>query len=433
MTLTPKPSATAPETEIYERRESGVRSYSRSMPRQFDRAEHVWLHDVNGGRYLDFLSGCASLNYGHNHPILKQALLDYIAGDGITHGLDLHTRAKTSFLEALEDVILKPRGLDYRAMFTGPTGTNAVEAAIKLARKVTGRELVIAFTNGFHGMTLGALACTGNAAKRGGAGVPLSHVSHESYDGYYGPEVDTAALLEQRLSDPSSGLDAPAAILVETVQGEGGLNAASPEWLRSIARIAKEYGALLIVDDIQAGCGRTGSFFSFEDMGVTPDIVTLAKSLSGMGLPFALTLFRPEHDVWSPGEHNGTFRGNNHAFVTAAAALRHFWTTDDFQSDVGRLGDVLERRLDRMAERHGLSTRGRGMMRGIDVGSGEAAAAITEACFAQGLIIETSGAHDEIVKVLAPLVIDEALLSAGLDILERAIAQELAPALGVAA
>jgi diaminobutyrate-2-oxoglutarate transaminase len=433
MTQTPKPSAAAPETEIYERRESGVRSYSRSMPRQFDRAEHVWLHDVNGGRYLDFLSGCASLNYGHNHPILKQALLDYIAGDGITHGLDLHTRAKTSFLEALEDVILKPRGLDYRAMFTGPTGTNAVEAAIKLARKVTGRELVIAFTNGFHGMTLGALACTGNAAKRGGAGVPLSHVSHEPYDGYYGPEVDTAALLEQRLSDPSSGLDAPAAILVETVQGEGGLNAASPEWLRSIARIAKAHGALLIVDDIQAGCGRTGSFFSFEDMGITPDIVTLAKSLSGMGLPFALTLFRPEHDVWSPGEHNGTFRGNNHAFVTAAAALRHFWTTDEFQSDVGRLGDLLERRLDRMAEQHGLSTRGRGMMRGIDVGSGETAAAITQACFAQGLIIETSGAHDEIVKVLAPLVIGETLLSAGLDILERAIAQELAPALGVAA
>ena len=178
MTLSPKPSAEAPETAIYNRRESGVRSYSRSMPRRFDRAEHVWLHDANGGRYLDFLSGCSSLNYGHNHPILKQALLDYIAADGITHGLDLHTKAKTEFLEALEEVILKPRGLDYRAMFTGPTGTNAVEAAIKLARKVTGREMVIAFTNGFHGMTLGALACTGNAGKRGGAGVPLTHVSH---------------------------------------------------------------------------------------------------------------------------------------------------------------------------------------------------------------------------------------------------------------
>ena len=433
MTLSPKPSAKAPETAIYDRRESGVRSYSRAMPRQFDRAEDVWLHDANGGRYLDFLSGCSSLNYGHNHPILKQALLDYIAADGITHGLDLHTKAKTEFLEALEEVILKPRGLDYRAMFTGPTGTNAVEAAIKLARKVTGREMVIAFTNGFHGMTLGALACTGNAGKRGGAGVPLTHVSHEPYDGYYGSDVDTAELLEQRLSDPSSGLDAPAAILLETVQGEGGLNAASAEWVRKIAEIARKHGALLIVDDIQAGCGRTGSFFSFEEIGIEPDVVTLAKSLSGMGLPFALTLFRPEFDVWSPGEHNGTFRGNNHAFVTAAAALRHFWTTDAFQQDVHRRGEMLARRLDRMAGKHKLSTRGRAMMRGIDVGSGEAAAAITEACFAEGLIIETSGAHDEIVKVLAPLVIDDDLLSAGLDILEQAVADELSPRLGVAA
>lgn len=433
MTLEPEPSLARPDTRIYERRESDVRSYARAMPRQFNRAEGAWMHDSTGGRYLDFLSGCSTLNYGHNHPILKQALLDYIAADGIAHGLDLHTDAKAKFLRALEDVILEPRGLDYRAMFTGPTGTNAVEAAIKLARKVTGRELVIAFTNGFHGMTLGALACTGNAAKRGGAGIPLSHVSHEPYDGYYGPEVDTAALLEQRLSDPSSGLDAPAAILVETVQGEGGLNAASPEWLRSIAAVAKRHGALLIVDDIQAGCGRTGGFFSFEGMGFTPDIVTLAKSLSGMGLPFALTLFRPELDQWSPGEHNGTFRGNNHAFVTAEAALRHFWSSKDFAADVKRRGSNLARRLDRIAAEHGLSTRGRGMMRGIDTGSGEMAATITALCFDQGLIIETSGAHDEIVKVLAPLTIDDGEFAIGLDILERCMRDAFAPAFGVAA
>ncbi|OYX17058.1 aspartate aminotransferase family protein [Sphingomonas sp.] len=433
MTAIAEPSHIAPDTRIYERRESIVRSYSRSIPRQFNRAQDVWLHDANGGKYLDFLSGCSTLNYGHNHPVLKQALLDYIANDGIAHGLDLHTDAKAEFLRALEDVILRPRGLDYRAMFTGPTGTNAVEAAIKLARKVTGREMVIAFTNGFHGMTLGALACTGNAGKRGGAGVPLSHVAHEPYDGYYGPDVDTAELLEQRLSDPSSGLDAPAAILVETVQGEGGLNAASPEWLRAVARIAKAHGALLIIDDIQAGCGRTGGFFSFEQMGFTPDIVTLAKSLSGMGLPFALTLFRPEFDIWSPGEHNGTFRGNNHAFVTATATLRHFWSGGDFVADVERRGRLLERRLDQMAAEHGLTTRGRGMMRGIDVGSGEVAAAITSACFDHGLIIETSGPHDEIVKVLAPLVIADEVLAAGLDILERSIRNALSPTLGVAA
>lgn len=427
MTTRPKPSAKAPDTKIYERRESGVRSYSRAMPRQFTQAQGVWMHDNEGGRYLDFLSGCSSLNYGHNHPVLKQALIDYIAGDGVTHALDLHTDAKAEFLSTLENVILKPRGLNYRAMFTGPTGTNAVEAAIKLARKVTGRELVVAFTNGFHGMTLGALACTGNAGKRGGAGVPLSHVSHEPFDGYYGPDVDTADLLEQRLADPSSGLDAPAAFLVETVQGEGGLNAASPEWLRKIAALAKRHGALMIVDDIQAGCGRTGGFFSFEDMGFTPDIVTLAKSLSGMGLPFALTLLRPELDVWSPGEHNGTFRGNNHAFVTATAALRTFWANPVFVGDVARRGALLERRLDDMAKRYGLSTRGRGMMRGINVDSGDVAGRITGICFKEGLIIETSGAHDEIVKVLAPLVIEDDTLNLGLDILENAIAETIAP------
>lgn len=433
MTMEPKPSGAIPDRTIYERRESGVRSYARSMPRQFGKAEGVWIHDSEGGRYLDFLSGCSTLNYGHNHPLLKQALLDYIAADGIAHGLDLHTDAKAAFLKTFEDVILTPRGLDYRVMFTGPTGTNAVEAAIKLARKITGREMVIAFTNGFHGMTLGALACTGNAAKRGGAGVPLSHVAHEPYDGYYGPEVDTAELLEQRLSDPSSGLDAPAAILVETVQGEGGLNAASPEWLRRIADIAKTHGALLIVDDIQAGCGRTGGFFSFEEMGFTPDIVTMAKSLSGMGLPFALTLFRPEFDQFSPGEHNGTFRGNNHAFVTATAALHHFWSDEVFQVDVRRRGAQLEARFARISAEYGFETRGRGMMRGISIGSGELAGAVTAACFDAGLIIETSGAHDEVIKVLAPLVIDEATLGVGLDILEMRIREVMTTEYAVAA
>ena len=433
MTLLPQPTADAPDLSTYERMESQVRSYSRNAPRQFVRAEGPWMYDSQGGRYLDFLSGCSTLNYGHNHPILKQALLDYIAADGPAHTLDFHTEAKEAFLREFENTILKPRNLDYRIMFTGPTGTNAVEAALKLARKVTGREMVIAFTNGFHGMTLGSLACTGNAGKRDGAGVPLSHTSHEPYDGYFGPDVNTADLLEQRLADPSSGLDAPAAILVEVVQGEGGLNAASGAWLRQVAAIAGKHRALLIVDDIQAGCGRTGDFFGFEAAGVKPDIVTMAKSLSGLGLPFALTMFKPRHDIWSPGEHNGTFRGNNHAFVTATAALKHFWRTGAFEQDVKRRGDYLGRRLDAMAADHGLSTRGRGMMRGLDMGSGQSAARVTQACFDAGLIIETSGGHDEIVKVLAPLTIDDDVLAAGLDILEQSVRAAMAPSFALAA
>jgi len=422
MSKIPNPSQkNQTNTAIFERRESKVRSYARAMPRKFIKAQGVWMHDSNNGHYLDFLAGCASLNYGHNHPVMKQALLDYIEKDGIAQGLDLYTEAKADFLNAFESIILKPRNLDYRVMFTGPTGTNAVEAAIKLARKVTKRELIVSFTNGYHGMTLGALACTGNATKRNGAGVPLNNVVHEPFDGYFGADVDTADMLEQRLSDPSSGLDKPAAILLETVQGEGGLNAASTEWLRKIAETAKRHGALLIVDDIQAGCGRTNGFFSFEGMGFTPDIVTMSKSLSGMGLPFALTLFKPSLDIWSPGEHNGTFRGNNHAFVTATATLKHFWADDQFQTEVYKRGEYLSARLEKIADKYGFSTRGKGMMRGIDVCSGDIASEVTADAFDKGLIIETSGAFDEVIKVLAPLTITESEMAKGLDILEQCI------------
>lgn len=408
---------------IYERRESVVRSYCRAFPTSFSRAKGSRLIAEDGREYIDFLAGCSTLNYGHNHEAMKQALIDYILEDGVTHGLDMHTSAKEHFLETFEELILKPRGLDYRLMFPGPTGSNAVEAALKAARKATGRRNIIAFTNGFHGMTIGALACTGNAGKRGGAGMALCGTTHEPYDGYFGPDIDTADQLDKRLSDPSSGIDAPAAILVETVQGEGGLNACSDEWLRKIEKIARKHGALLIVDDIQAGVGRAGNFFSFERAGIKPDIVTLAKSLSGMGLPFALTLIKPEYDQWKPGEHNGTFRGNNHAFVTAAKALELFWADDAFQNEIAEKSDLLKKRLSEIAAGARIAKRvkGRGMMRGIEMANGELAGQICAQCFDKGLIIETSGALSEVVKVLCPLNIAVEDLKSGLDTLEEAV------------
>ncbi|WP_338722055.1 diaminobutyrate--2-oxoglutarate transaminase [Devosia sp. XK-2] len=404
----------------FERVESRVRSYSRSFPKVFDRALGATIYDTQDRAFIDFLAGCSTLNYGHNDPDLKSALIEYISNDGIAHGLDMFTDAKEHFLSTFERLILRPRGMTHQLQFTGPTGANAVEAAMKLARKVTGRTNVIAFTNGFHGVTLGALAATGNGKHRGGASIPLAGVTRAAYDGYHGPDIDTADLLDRQLSDPSSGVDAPAAIIVETVQGEGGLNAASPEWLRRIEAIAKKHGALFIVDDIQAGCGRTGGFFSFDGLGLSPDIVTMAKSLSGMGLPLAVTLIKPEHDIWKPAEHNGTFRGNNHAFVTAAAALEKFWSDDTFINGVQEKARYLGERLAAIADTHGLVTKGRGMMVGIDAGSGENAAAICKACFAKGLIIETSGSFDEVVKVLCPLTISLDQLTAGLDIMESA-------------
>lgn len=419
---------------IYERRESAVRSYCRSFPTSFVRARNALLWDEEGREYIDFLAGCSSLNYGHNDPDMKRALVEHLAGDGMGHALDFHTGPKAAFLETFERLILRPRGMDHKVMMVGPTGTNAVEAALKLARKVTGRETVVAFTNGFHGMTLGALAATGNEGKRAGAGMALPGVQRLPYEGAFGPGVDTLAQIEAMIENPSSGLDHPAAFLVEPVQGEGGLNVASREWLEGLARIAKKHGILLILDDIQAGIGRTGTFFSFEEYDIVPDMVPLAKSLSGFGLPFAALLVKPEHDLWKPAEHNGTFRGNTHAFVTAKVALEKFWGDDRFRNEVQAKADYLNMRLARIAAMlpEG-QVKGRGFMQGVDVGSGELAAAICAECFGRGLIIETSGAHDEVVKVLAPLTIEKETLAKGLDILEGAVAAHVAPSSRLAA
>ncbi|NBB97121.1 MAG: diaminobutyrate--2-oxoglutarate transaminase [Alphaproteobacteria bacterium] len=419
-------------TDIYTRRESEARSYCRSFPVTFKWAKNATLRDDEGREYTDFLAGCSSLNYGHNDDDMKAALLDHVSSDGLAHGLDMHTGVKARFLEAFEKIILEPRDMDYKFMFTGPTGTNAVEAAMKLARKTTGRETIVAFTNGFHGMTMGALAATGNAGKRAGGGMALSGVVRMPYEGAM-DGVDSLALIREMLANPSSGIDAPAAFLIEPVQGEGGLNAASADFLRGLQELAREHGALVIMDDIQSGIGRTGPFFSFEGMGIQPDLIPLAKSLSGMGLPFAGLLIRPDLDVWKPAEHNGTFRGNNHAFVTARVALEKFWQDDAFQKQTEAKAAFLTERLQRIADMiPGASLKGRGMMQGVDVGCGEMAAAICATCFQHGLIIETSGAHDEVVKVLAPLTIPQDQFAKGLDVLEAA-AQVHAPANKIAA
>jgi diaminobutyrate-2-oxoglutarate transaminase len=421
---------------VFERRESAVRSYARSFPVKFTKAQGAHLFDEHGKKYIDFLAGCSSLNYGHNHPRLKEALLEYIESDGLTHSLDMETDAKEAFLEEFERTILRPRDLDYVAQFPGPTGANAVEAALKIARKVTGRNNVVAFTNGFHGCTLGALALTGSQHHRGGAGAPLNDVTRMPFDRYFGEEADTAEQIGQMLSDASSGVDAPAAFIIETVQGEGGLNVASFNWLREIETLARKHGALFIIDDIQAGIGRTGPFFSFEPAGVKPDIVTLAKSISGYGLPMALTLIKRDLDIWKPGEHNGTFRGNCHAFVTATAALKLFWRDDEFESSIESKSTILKTAFENIACEHKnkvAGVKGRGMMLGVDVKSGSVSSRIVRECFANGLVIETSGPNDEVVKCLAPLTIDEGEFKQGLNILERAVRKALSAGMKAAA
>ncbi|MGB8275604.1 MAG: diaminobutyrate--2-oxoglutarate transaminase [Alphaproteobacteria bacterium] len=413
--------------------ESAVRSYCRGFPAVFARARGARLWDTEGREYIDFFAGAGALNYGHNPPEMKERLVEYLQGDGVVHGLDMATAAKERLLERFHSVILEPRGMPHKILFPGPTGTNAVEAAIKLARLVTGRTSIMTFTNAFHGMTLGSLALTGNATKRAGAGVSLGDVTRMPYDGYLGPDVDTLDYVERCLDDAGSGVDVPAAAIVETVQAEGGLKAASDSWLRRLAEICQSHGILLIVDDIQVGCGRTGPFFSFESAGIDPDIVCLSKSVGGFGLPLALVLVKPEYDRFEPGQHNGTFRGNNLAFVTACEALK-YWGTDAFSKSIRAKADIVTAFLNDLVRQvpelgspeQRVEVRGRGLLQGVAVAEDGLAEDICRAAFRRGLIMETSGPRSEVFKILPPLVIDEDRLKKGLGIIRRAVGDALA-------
>ncbi|MBV2179639.1 MAG: diaminobutyrate--2-oxoglutarate transaminase [Castellaniella sp.] len=418
------------DLKIFDRMESEVRGYIRSFPVIFAKARGSELFDEDGRRYVDFFSGAGALNYGHNNPILRERLVEYLSSDGVVHGLDMATSAKKYFLRTVDRLVLKPRGLDYILQFTGPTGTNAVEAALKLARQVKGRQNIISFTHGFHGMSGGSLAATANQKFRRAAGVSLGNTSFMPFDGYLGADVNTMAYLERMLDDPSSGLDHPAAVIVETVQGEGGVNVASQRWLRELERLCRRHDMLLIVDDIQVGCGRTGSFFSFEAAGISPDIVTLSKSLSGFGLPLSLVLFKPELDVWEPGAHSGTFRGNNLAFVTAAQALETYWSDAALSAAVATKERLVRDWLENLVHSYrdaGLGVRGRGLIQGLVTPVGaDLANRIARRAFELGVVIETSGAHDEVLKILPALTIPDEQLEQGLEIVERSVGEVLA-------
>lgn len=405
---------------VFAAMESEVRSYSRAWPTVFTTARGAEMRDAKGRTYLDFFAGAGALNYGHNPSELKAAVLEYLTGDGVTHGLDMHTTAKGAFLERLRDVVLTPRRLDYRVQFPGPGGTNAVEAALKLARKVTGRHTVGYFERGFHGMTLGALAVTANPAKRAGAGVPLPHTVPMPFDD---PADDERAVARLVRALEAAAADEPlAAVVVETVQGEGGVNPARPGWLKALASWVRAHGTLLVADDIQMGCGRTGPFFSFETSGIVPDVVCLSKSLSGYGMPLALTLMHPEYDVWRPGEHNGTFRGYNPAFVTAARALEVFWSDGALEARTAVLGERVRRCLTETARRHGLAApRGRGLAWGLPLDRPGAAQGVCDTAYRAGMLVETAGLKDEVVKLLPPLTVTDGQLERGLAVLDEAV------------
>ncbi|MER8018044.1 diaminobutyrate--2-oxoglutarate transaminase [Streptomyces griseoluteus] len=419
---TAEESLPAQEFKIFEELESEVRLYCRTFPAVFERAKGAELFAEDGRTFVDFFCGAGTLNYGHNNDFIKARVAGYLAADGLAHGLDMYTVAKRDFLTAFADTVLRPRGLDYKAQFTGPTGTDAVEAALKLARKQTGRSGLVAFTGAYHGMSHGSLAVTGSLRARRAGGMGGQDVTFVPYeDGPQGP-FDSIGYLERLLTDPSSGVELPAAVIVEPMQMEGGVYPASAGWLRALRELTERHGILLILDEIQAGCGRSGRFFCFEHAGITPDVVTLSKSLSGYGFPLSMVLFKRELDVWEPGEHTGTFRGNQLAFVAATAACE-LWRQDGFQARLATSIDRLDRfRAELAVLGRGLVTRGSGMALGIDFGTDPLRAArLQRYAFEHGLIVELCGRRDEVVKLLPPLTIDPTVLDRGLDVLRQGL------------
>ncbi|MDR0304118.1 MAG: diaminobutyrate--2-oxoglutarate transaminase [Chitinispirillales bacterium] len=416
--------------QIFEQCESAVRSYCRNFTDVFTKGKNDLLYGESGKEYVDFFAGAGALNYGHSNPFIKQKVIDYIVGDNISHALDMHTAAKAEFLEKFQGKILKPRNLEYKVMFTGPTGTNANEAAFKLARKVKKRTNIFAFMGAFHGQTLGALSATSDWAMRAGANIPLGGVVFMPFPYEFMASIDTIAYIESVLTDDHSGIEKPAAIVVEAVQGEGGLNVAPIEWLQNLEKLCRKHDILLILDEVQVGCGRTGTFFAFERAKISPDIVTLSKSIGGYGFPMALALIKPEYDIWNPGEHNGTFRGNQVAFVAAAAAI-DFRESYDFDGETNKKAKILKEYVETniLSINKNLKHKGIGLIQGVDFTGisdvNQTTGKVVKECFDNGLILERAGRHDCIVKCMPPLTIEEKTLLRGLEILKNSIKKVL--------
>ena len=409
--------------ETFEKYESNIRSYCRKWPVEFVSAKGSIYKDTEGNEYIDFFDGAGALNYGHNPDYIKEKLIKYLESDGIVHALDMYTVPKENFIKYFEEKILKPRKLDYKIAFPGPTGTNSIELALKLARKVKQRPYIWAFTGAFHGMTLGALALTTESAARKAAGVPLDYTVHIPAPYSMGGNFDSIVYMEQLLNDDHSGYEKPAAIIIETVQQEGGIHVFSKEFLKELRALCDKYDILLICDEVQIGCSRSGTFFSFERADIVPDIVCMSKSIGGYGIPFAVTLFKKELDVFKPGEHNGTFRGCQLSMVAGLAALE-MTVEQDIPAQVRRKEKIVKEYLDKEIKpllKDKMEIRGIGLSWGIEFNDGKLARAVLDKCFEKKLIIELAGSYDSVLKIMPSLVIEDELLLKGLNIVKESI------------
>ena len=414
------------DTTVFENYESNVRSYCRNFPTVFTTAKGAVMTDENVKEYIDFFAGAGALNTGHNPDYIVEKMIDYLRSSGIVHSMDMYTVPKRDFISYFEEKILLPRGLNYKIQFAGPTGTNAVEAALKLARLVKKRQNVFAMMGAFHGMTYGSLSLTTDRDSRDGAGQTFHNVTHIPTP-YMFPEMDTIAYMERMLTDDHSGIEKPAAIVLETVQADGGIYPFDAEWLRRLRDLCDRHDILMVVDDIQVGIGRTGYFFSFERAGIVPDIVTVSKSIGG-GMPLALVLMKPELDIWTPGQHNGTFRGNQLSLVAGKAGLEMI-INENILEGVRRkekiVEDFLKKEICPLDSR--IAVRGIGLIWGVDFEAfdKDMTKPLIAACFKNGLIAERVGRGNRVLKLMPPLNIEDSLLIKGLEILKKSLMEIL--------
>ncbi len=434
--------------EQQEKRESNARSYPRRIPLAIKEAEGMYITDVEGRKYLDCLAGAGTLALGHNHPVVVEAMEKVIKDRLPLHTLDITTPVKENFVDELFASLPDQFRDRAKIQFCGPTGGDAIEAALKLVKTATGRQSILTFQGGYHGSTHGTMAISGNLS-------PKQHVQGLIPDTHFLPYPYTyrcpfgrkgedghqlsSAYIEHLLDDPESGILPPAAVICETVQGEGGSIPAPIEWLQEIRRITKERGIPLIIDEVQTGIGRTGKMFSFEHAGIVPDVFVLSKAIGG-SLPLSVVIYDRSIETWEPGAHIGTFRGNQMAMAAGAATLKYVKDNQlekhaeamgnymldslkEIQESVPELGDV----------------RGRGLMIGVEMvdpnqpqssngsypANSELASQIQRECFKRGLILEVGGRHGAVVRFLPPLIITEKQVDEVITIFRQAVQASL--------
>lgn len=409
-------------------KESGARTYADGIGRIMQKGELCKIFDADGKAYLDCLSCAGTLATGHNHPFILERVRDFLGSGHVLQALDITTPAKHDFLVRLFAALPGEFATHARVQFCGPSGADAVEAAIKLFKTATGRRSILAFHGAYHGMTSGALAMTGNLTAKHLVASTMPDVHFLPYPYAYrcpfgvGGEQSSALSLnyiERLLADPESGITKPAAIFLEAIQGEGGVVPADPVWLQGIRRITQQFDIPLVIDEIQTGFGRTGNMFAFESAGIVPDAVLVSKAIGG-GFPLSLVLYHEKFDKWTPGAHAGTFRGNQIAMVAGAATLELI-ARDDLVNAAVRKGKTIEHGLRQLADEFDIigDIRGRALMWGIEIvnphqdadsigsfpGDGKMAGEIKRQCLQQGLLIETGGRHGAVLRLLPPLII----------------------------